>query len=133
MIFVDTSAFYALADKSDSNHKKAATFQNSLLKAKTPLLTTNYVISETYTLIRTRLGHAAAVRVIEGIKESDLVEIVHVPIGLEEEAWDILKSQADKDYSYVDAVSFVVMGSRKLSDAFTFDEHFQQYGFEGRP
>jgi predicted nucleic acid-binding protein len=47
-IFVDTSAFAALADSKDDNHTKAVEF-NHTVRGIT-LITTNYVLDELYTL-----------------------------------------------------------------------------------
>lgn len=52
------------------------------------------------------------------------------------------QSYTDKDFSFADAISFVVMERLGITRAFTFDRHFEQYGFtvltpdtieEGRP
>lgn len=133
VVFVDTTAFYALADKSDKNHNDAVEYYNLLSAQTVVLLTTNYVVSETYTLIRIRLGHNAAVTAVEGIRESDLLEIVQSSENLDAAAFEILKKQSDKDYSFVDAVSFALMKSRGISQAFSFDEHFHQFGFQVLP
>ena len=132
-VFVDTTAFYALADKSDKNHNNAVEYYNLLSAQTVVLLTTNYVVSETYTLIRMRLGHNAAVTAVEGIIESDLLEIVQISESLDAAAFEILRKQSDKDYSFVDAVSFALMKSRGISQAFSFDEHFRQFGFQTLP
>ena len=59
-IFIDTSAWYALADAGDNNHKRASAFLLEAMAEYTQLVTTNHVIGETYTLIRYRLGYTAA-------------------------------------------------------------------------
>ena len=57
-IFVDTSAFYALADRTDCLHSPAVRFVETNERL---LVTSNFVVHETVTLLRMRLGHAAAV------------------------------------------------------------------------
>ena len=39
----------------------------------------------------------------------------------------------DKDFSYVDATSFAVMGRLGIRDAFAFDGHFEQYSLNRLP
>ncbi len=56
-VFVDTSAWVAVADKNESYHKKAAFIYPTLLKTKKSLITSNLVIAETYILILHELGH----------------------------------------------------------------------------
>ena len=56
MTFVDTSAIYAILDRSDANHEAAKTCWFALLDANDPLFTTNYVVVESCALAQSRLG-----------------------------------------------------------------------------
>jgi len=49
-VFVDTGAWYALLDKTDSCHARAVEFFQSLAH---PLVTMNYIADETITLAKT--------------------------------------------------------------------------------
>ena len=69
-IFIDTSAWVALADSDDINHKKAAAIYPTLLKKHRSLFTTNLIVAETYILILRALGHEAAIKFIENINAS---------------------------------------------------------------
>lgn len=120
-IFVDTGAWYALVDSDDAEHTAAATF----LAANTiPLMTTNFVFSETITLIRYRIGHEAAFSFGQNLKESSFVRVITVTTADEERSWEIFRKYRDQDFSYVDCTSFAVMERMKLSTAFAFDRHF---------
>jgi len=66
-LFVDTGAWFALADKSDQYHSKAVKIYPKLLSSYNNLKTTNLVIAETYNLIRRALGHQAAITFLENI------------------------------------------------------------------
>ena len=59
-IFVDTGAWIAIAVARDEMHQPAAAYAAQLAQRSVPLLTTNYVLSETYTRIRYDDGHARA-------------------------------------------------------------------------
>jgi predicted nucleic acid-binding protein len=134
MIFIDTSAFLALENRKDEYHKPALIFRDFLLQSKEPLLTSDYVLDESYTIIRLRAGHSIAVEFGEMIQASDLVEIKYVPKEILREAWHIFKSFADKQFSFTDCTSFALMESLQIRAAFTFDHHFNQYGkFDIRP
>ena len=65
MIFVDTSALYAVLDRDDQNHPLAKSTWGTLLQEDEALIVTNYVVVETTALVQHRLG-MAAVRVLCG-------------------------------------------------------------------
>jgi len=122
---VDTSAFYALINRSDCDHAAAKYCFEALLRNEATLVTSNFVLSETYTLILYRMGRPAAVGVTGKIRESFGIE----RISEEDElcAWKIIAGFADKEFSYVDATSFALMKRLGLTRAFSFDDHFSQY------
>jgi predicted nucleic acid-binding protein len=125
-IFVDTGAWYALVDSDDADHTTAAAF----LAANTiPLITTNFVLSETITLIRYRIGHGAARSFGQKLKESSFSRVVAVTPADEERAWEIFCKYSDQDFSFVDCTSFAVIERMKLSAAFAFDRHFSVMKF----
>jgi predicted nucleic acid-binding protein len=54
--------------------------------------------------------------------------VIRVRAQDEERARAILFRYEDKDFSFADAISFVVMERVGIQYAFTFDHHFEQYG-----
>jgi len=132
-LFVDTSAWYALADESDLHHEQAARFYPGYLKDYRRLVTTNLVISETYTLIRRMLGHRGAVSFAETIFASPRIKIIYSTREMEGKACEMLKRFADQDFSYTDGVSFSIMSNLEIAKAFTFDKHFVVAGFTPIP
>lgn len=64
----------------------------------------------------------------ELIRSNPLITLHRVDAEEEERAWEILKNFSDKEFSYTDATSFIVMESLTIDTAFAFDEHFKQYG-----
>lgn len=132
-LFVDTGAWFALADKSDQYHSKAVNIYPKLLSSYNNLKTTNLVIAETYTLIRRALGHQAAITFLENITASPRVIKVYSDNILEEKAENILRKYQDQNFSYTDAVSFAVMKQYVIQKAFSFDQHFVTAGFTKIP
>jgi predicted nucleic acid-binding protein len=53
--------------------------------------------------------------------------------SIETEAEGILVRYVDQDFSYADAVSFVIMKRQKIRKAFSFDKHFVTAGFINIP
>lgn len=130
-IFVDTWAWYALADRKDSDHSVAETANLQLLADEYTFVTTNFVLSESVTLIRYKMYHAAAVQfweTIHRLADSGLVDVIRVSASHEQRAWAIFEQYRDQDFSFTDCTSFAVMQDRQLSHAFTADHHFVTMG-----
>lgn len=128
-VFVDTSAWYALADAGDEHHNEAAHSLRRLLDDHRTLITTNHVVSEAYTLLRVRLGFGAAQEFLRRIRSSAFTERLFIPESWEEAAEDLLAQYHDQDFSYVDATSFIVMRHLRLQEALAYDRHFAVLGF----
>jgi uncharacterized protein len=124
-VFVDTSALFALVNRSDTDHERAKRCLSSLSNDNTTLVISNFILSETYTLILYKIGRTPALNVVNGLCET--CELERVSEEDEEHAWRILNDFDDKTFSYVDATTFAVMTRLGLSRAFSFDEHFNQY------
>lgn len=128
MIFVDTSAFLAIENRRDRHHAEALAFRDAMLPTGRRWVTSDYVLAETLTTLRFRAGHAIAVDFGQAVRESGLLTVEAVSILIREEAWRIFKTFADKDFSFTDCTSFVLMERLAISIAFAFDDHFRQYG-----
>ena len=128
-LFVDTGAWYALADKSDQYHAQAVEVYPQLLNSFHHLTTTNLVISETYILIRRAIGHQPAIGFLKSIAASPRITKIYSDSVFEDAAEDILQKYYDQDFSYTDAVSFAVMRQYGITQAFTFDHHFLTAGY----
>jgi predicted nucleic acid-binding protein len=126
-VFLDTGAFLALADEDDKYHSAATSVYTELLQAKAQLLTSSFVLSETYSLIRFKVGHRAAV---EFMKSFAGIRILRVSEAIEQTAKFIFVRYDDKDFSFVDCTSFALIDYHKLDHAFAFDSHFRQYRFK---
>lgn len=128
-LFVDTGAWFALADKSDQYHSQVVEIYPRLLGNYHHLSTTNLVVAETYILIRRALDHEAAIAFLENIAASPRVMKIYSDSTLEDTAEDILRKYQDQDFSYTDAVSFAVMEYYGIRQAFSLDQHFVTAGF----
>ena len=126
MIFVDTSALYALADRADRNHAEARRRFSAVLKAGEALLTHNYVLVESIALIQNRIGIAAA---LDLARAADNFEVEWVDAKLHQEAIRALARSPRRKISFVDQVSFLVMRGRNVETALAFDRDFEREGF----
>lgn len=126
MIFLDTSAIYALADIADSNHRQARAHLGGVLEAGETLLTHSYILVESMALLQKRLGFAAAVRFA---RDAAAFEVVWVDESTHGEAVARLEKTGRCGVSLVDAVSFLVMRKRGIRTALAFDPDFVAAGF----
>jgi len=129
-LFVDTVGWMACADGGDPAHEPACEARDNTLEAGALLVTTDYVIDETLTLIRMRLGLPAAKAWWEQVEGSSRVRWEWVGIERAEKARKSFFRFRDKSYSFTDCTSFVVMQELRLKEALTTDRHFRQMGFE---
>jgi predicted nucleic acid-binding protein len=130
-VFIDTSAFYALLDRDDENHRKAKSTWSEFLAGERHLVTSNYVLVETFALLQSRLGIDA----VRGF-QVDVVPVVVVEFvtpDLHRLGLAGLLSASRRKLSLVDCVSFEVMRQSGITLAFTFDSHFKGQGFRLAP
>ncbi len=130
-IFVDTAGWATLAVRGERNHALAAELYEQCRQEGRHLVTTNYVLGELLSVFISplRLPRHEQFQRIDMIRTSRIVDLVHVDAALDAAAWTFLKSRADKEWSLIDAVSFIVMQERGIPEALTTDHHFEQAGF----
>ncbi len=130
MIFVDTSAWYAVEVEDDVNHEAACQVLSSIASGKHGVaVTSDFVLDEMLTLLRSRKSLASASAFIDKIRKSKSVRIFWVDEGLFDRALDTFKKSDDKLWSFTDCTSFALMRELAISKAFTFDKHFKEAGF----
>lgn len=129
-LFVDTSAWAATYNASDRWHTRARAALDSLVDSRTVLITTDYVLDETITLLLYHAGRSCALAFGDAVLRSRQVQLVRIGARMWEEAWQLFRRYEDKAWAFTDCTSFVVMRQRELTLAFTFDNHFAQAGFE---
>ena len=125
MIFVDTGAWYASLVPTDPDHATAVQW---LAINLSPLLTTDYVIDETLTLLRARGERKRALLLGTRFFHHDLAEIHKVTSADLTLAWETFEQFDDKNWSFTDCTSKVVMEQLGVKVAFAFDHHFHQFG-----
>ena len=86
------------------------------------------ILDETLTLLRSRgYSHLAVPwgdAVLVGVA-ADLHYLTAADIAA---AWDVFRRFADKDWSFTDCTSKVVVEALGVTTAFSFDQHFRQFG-----
>ncbi len=134
-LFVDTSGWADPILRNTPEHTPMEAYYKEAIARNRTLVTTNYVITELVALLtaRSRAPRTQVLSLIMRIKEAPRVHIVHIDRAMDAAALSLLQQYTDKEWSLVDAASFVVMRQLAISEAFTSDHHFAQAGFILRP
>lgn len=124
----DTSFWFARYVAGDRRHDQARRIVPG------DVVTTEWVLGETWTLVNRRVGHSAAIRCVRTIRRLARVTVEPVTAEDRKAAWQWLERHDEREYSFVDASSFAVMRRCRLTQALAFDGDFAAAGFiEVRP
>ena len=136
-VFVDTSAWDAIEDGGDPHHAAALRFKEELAQRGARLYATNFILDECYTLLLRNVGYTRAVafkRAIDLMRVGGILVVVHVSEEIEHAAWEVFERfNQDKEWSFTDCTTKVVMEDLSIKEVFAFDHHFDQMGFLRRP
>jgi predicted nucleic acid-binding protein len=130
-VFVDTSAIFAILDADDDNYARASQIWLDLMEQAENLITNNYILVETSALLQSRLG-IKAIRVFnEKLVPVMLVDWLNA--DQHQGAVTAVLTAGRRNLSLVDCSSFGTMRRLGIQDAFTFDPHFLEQGFDCIP
>lgn len=136
-VFVDTGAWIGVVTKTDKNHSAANALLADLLQRRSRLVTSEYVLVETYTFLLARLGYNATCSFherLEQFRAKHFLSVVLITPDLFEATWSTFERfNRDHHWSFTDCSSKVVMEELGLTDAFAFDRHFEQMGLTRIP
>ena len=132
-MFVDTAGWIAAADSRDVKGSAVREARDTWLSSGGLLTTTDYVIDETLTTIRSRLGLDAAEAWWVQIDGSSRLRIESIDEMRRERARILFFGYRDKQFSFTDCCSFVLMRELRIQRVLTLDHHFRQMGFEVVP
>jgi predicted nucleic acid-binding protein len=124
--FLDTGAIYALADRNDGDHRAVRAIYAEVGRR---FITHEYVLVEAFSLLTKRLHKGAALQTIGALRRSPRTEVLPVGFRLLNAAWDRCERFRDKEWDWIDCMSFEVMEERRLHEALSLDHHFTQAGF----
>lgn len=126
-VYVDTSAFYALMDRSDPYHQSAKVLWPNLLEDHFRLCTSNYIVYESLSLIHHRLGYEAG-----SLWHKDILgvlEVYWVDKSIHNQAYELWMGLGRHNHSFMDCISYVFMHHYQIDKAFSFNHKFSQQGF----
>ncbi|MBD2513476.1 type II toxin-antitoxin system VapC family toxin [Nostoc sp. FACHB-973] len=125
-MLLDTSGLLCLHYPTEPLHTQAT----AAYKRATIRLTHSYVIAEYVALATARsFPRSSVLAFVVDLLDNPDIEMVWVDESLHRTAVDLLMQRQDKTYSLCDAMSFVLMRQRKITEALSTDRHFEQEGF----
>ena len=125
MIFTDTGGWYGQAVPEDPNYLAAITWS---LRNQQPLITTDFIVDETLTLLKSRGHNALALALGEKFFSDSLATIYYLTEEDIRVSWQVFTRYADKEWSFTDCTSKFIMEKLGITEAFAFDQHFRQFG-----
>ncbi len=125
-MFIDTSGFFCLYNEDEIHHEKAIDYYDQARIR----ITTSYVLAEYVALALIRgSSRRDAIEFSRNVLDDDEIVVIWVDEILHRRAVELLQQRPDKKYSLCDAVSFLIMRERGISEALTTDKHFEQENF----
>ena len=130
-LFVDTSGWASFFNSKEPTHKQASQILMTAYRDRYTVVTSNYILAELVSLLHSplRISRPTIFAIVDTIKSTPYVDIVHIDLAIDSDAWDLCKSRIDKAWSLVDCSSFVIMQQHNIQQALTTDHHFEQAGF----
>ena len=127
-VFVDTSALFATVDRDDDYCQSVLALLDEVVAGGGKLVVTNLILTELHALLLPRINRHVALVSLQRLRERRDVVAARVSGDDEQRAWEIIERYTDKDFSFTDATSFVVMERLGITHAISLDAHFGQYG-----
>lgn len=125
-VFADTSFYAACLSPRDAHHAQAIQIASV---NKFTVLTTEFVLVELANLFSKLQRRAAAIRLIEQVRNDSDTIIYSATSELLQRGFELYSQRPDKEWSLTDCISFVIMADHGVTDALTSDGDFVQAGF----
>ena len=125
-VFADTFFFFAILNRTDPLHQRAAAFSRHNRQI---CITTDWVITELADGLCQTANRERFMDLYRHIQSSPIIRVVPASRALLEEAIALYAARSDKDWPLTDCISFVVMRDEGITEALTGDQHYEQAGF----
>jgi predicted nucleic acid-binding protein len=124
-VFVDTGAWFGYFVGRDPDHPAAVAWMQ---RNRQPLVTTDYVLDELLTLLKLRESYRVAVAAGDALWQQRVARIERITFEDFTRSWEVFRQYHDKEWSFTDCTSKVIMERLRITQAFAFDSHFEQFG-----
>jgi predicted nucleic acid-binding protein len=123
-VFVDTSGFYAVLDADDPFHSIATSAFQRAEREQWQLITSNYIVHETWALVPHRLGWDAVEDFLDVLLP--LCRVDFVDAVLQATATQKCRAARRRKLSLTDCISFEIMRRLDVTQAIAHDQHFAE-------
>lgn len=127
MTYLDTSAFIAFADESDSHHHL---FKRHFSSPPAGAFTTSLVVAEGHAWFLRRFDRSRALRFIGMIEDMSFLNIVAAGPHEVAAATEVLRRYSDQDLTLVDAIGLHLMAEKKAESCWSTDRHLGLTGVD---
>jgi predicted nucleic acid-binding protein len=131
-IFLDTSFLVAFYNKQDQNHSHARKFISEI-DIGISFVISDYIFDEVLTVLLVRGGKPLSIEAGRMILEDDRIDLLQIDGQVFQKTWIVYQSFKDKEWSFTDCTSYVLMKNLSISTGASFDDHFKQFGFRTVP
>jgi uncharacterized protein len=122
-LFVDTSAFYAIADGDDRHHREALSALRASVGTER-IMTSDHIVVESWLLICSRLGRRAAMKFWDAVAV-EVFTVVGVTAQDVRRGREIAREWPDQSFSIVDCTSFAIIERLVIDRVLAFDAPFR--------
>ena len=131
-IFIDTWGWINIFNRRESHHQEVNQLYHNIRCTQGTIVTTDYILDETYTLLFKRVPVDTAQQAIETLSsaiEEEYINFIWITPERFEAAQALRIKFRDKpDISFTDLTSMIVMQELKIQEILTGDAHFTHIG-----
>jgi uncharacterized protein len=124
-VFVDTGPWYASVVPGDPRHSEIMGWHK---RHSVRLITTDYVVDETLTLLRSRGEPARAIALGRQLLDLGAATVHFLVEDDIRKAWALFRDNPDRGWSFTDCTSKIVIERLHIKKVLTFDRHFREFG-----
>lgn len=122
-MLIDSDAFVGWILETDPHHEQAVALFEEAQQSSWRLVTHNFVIAETATVLSHRSGQPLARQFLNAIKD---IPQIYVQEDLFLKGLEIFRSQENKGTSFVDCLNVVVMKQLTIPRLMSFDQFYRK-------
>ena len=129
-IFADTSFLVSFHNKKDKNHKNAKKITKTLEGTSMLWVISDYIFDEFLTVLLVRRDKQFAIEVGQAILNDPNISLVRITEEIFNDAWRIFQKNRNQDWSFTDSTSFILIQKMNITEAVSFDKHFEEFGIK---